>query len=95
MIELGQRVKDKITGFEGIATARVEYLTGCIQYCLKPEKLDEKGKMIEGEYIDEGQLELLGDGINKSAKDGEPVIEPGTSNGGYSSDTPNEKYEIR
>ena len=92
MIELGQRVRDRITGFEGIATSRVEYLTGCVQYCVKPDKLDEKGKMIEGEYIDMGQLEILGAGISLSEeKWGIPM--PGKEvNGGIMADTPNEKH---
>lgn len=29
MVTLGARVKDNITGFEGIATGRAEYLYGC------------------------------------------------------------------
>lgn len=35
--KLGLKAKDKITGFEGIITARCEYLTGCNQYCLTPQ----------------------------------------------------------
>ena len=63
MIKLGQKVKDKITGFEGIVIAKVEYLTveyltGCIQYCVKPQ-MRESGKMPEGSYIDEVQLEVI------------------------------------
>ncbi len=30
MIELGRTYKDRITGFKGVATGFVEYLTGCI-----------------------------------------------------------------
>ena len=59
---LGKKVKCKITGFEGIATAKVEYINGCIQYCVKPPAIE--GKMIDGEYIDVGQLEVIGDGIH-------------------------------
>ncbi len=92
MIELGQKVKDRITGYEGIAIARLEYINGCIQYCVKPNKLDEKGKIIEGEYIDVGQLEIVGDGISLSAKDwGAPNINEKV-NGGIMSDKPSEKY---
>ena len=93
MIKLGRKVKDKITGFEGIAIARVEYLTGCTQYCVKPDRLDSNRKMLDGEYIDEGQLEVVGHGINLYAIDEGPV--PDNSNGGYSSDTPEEKYRIK
>lgn len=55
MINLGDKVKDKITGFEGIAVARVEYLTGCTRYEVKPDKLKDE-KTIDSEWIDERQL---------------------------------------
>jgi len=61
-IELGNKVRDKVTGFEGIATARVEYINKCVQYCVKP-KVKEDGKMTNGEYIDIDELEIIDDGI--------------------------------
>ena len=57
-IILGTKVKDKVTGFEGIATARVKYLNGCIQYCVDP-KVDKEGKMSKCHYIDFDQLEII------------------------------------
>ena len=78
MIELGNKVKDTVTGYEGIATARIEYLNGCIQYCVKP-KIGKDGKMPEGEYIDEGELKDLGKGIKAAPKE----------TGGDMPDTPN------
>ncbi len=41
MIELGSTVKDKVTGFEGIATGRAEYLTGCPRVCVEATKLED------------------------------------------------------
>ena len=58
MIELGAKVRDKVTGFLGIATSRCEYLNGCVQYGVKT-KVDKEGKMVEIEYIDEQQLEVM------------------------------------
>jgi hypothetical protein len=58
----GDKVKCKVTGFIGIIISRMEWLNGCIQYCLKPKMKIKKGesiKMPEGEYIDEQQLELI------------------------------------
>lgn len=57
-IELGNRVRDRITGFTGIATARYEYLNGCIRWCIQPEGLDKDGKPVEDKVFDEPQLEL-------------------------------------
>lgn len=31
-IGLGEKVKDSITGFEGVVVARAEYLNGCVSY---------------------------------------------------------------
>jgi hypothetical protein len=62
MIRLGQKLRDKVTGFEGIATARCEYLNGCVQYCVLPP-VDEKGERRDGIYIDQQQLEVVGDGV--------------------------------
>ena len=61
-IELGNKVRDKVTGFEGIATAKIEYINGCIQFCVKP-KVKEDGKMPDGEYIDVDELEIVDKGI--------------------------------
>jgi len=55
MIKLGEKVRDEITGFEGIAIARIEYLNGCVRYEVKPKILKD-GRPIEGEWIDEQQL---------------------------------------
>jgi len=80
-VRLGQRVRDVVTGFEGIVVSRVEYLSGCVQYCVKPH-VGEDGKMLEGEYIDEQRIEIVGDG--------KTVIAAPT--GGVMSDTPRDRY---
>lgn len=61
MIKLGQKAKDKITGFEGIIVARIEYLFGCDQYGVSPEAKD--GKVNDTLYFDEGRIEITGKGI--------------------------------
>lgn len=61
-IELGQEVRDVVTGFAGIAVSRLEFLNGCVQYCVKPKAGDD-GKMPEGEWIDIQQLEVVSRGI--------------------------------
>ncbi len=59
----GKEAKDKITGFKGIITGRIDYLYGCSQYCLNPP-LDKDGKKQNIEWFDEGRIEIIGDGIN-------------------------------
>lgn len=65
--ELGQTLKCRITGFTGIATQRVEYINGCIQYCLKP-KIDKEGKIPDGHFIDSQQLEFVDEGVHVEAE---------------------------
>ena len=58
IIELGDLVKDRISGFSGIVTARSEYLNGCISMLVQPDKLDDDGKKIKGLWFDDVQLEV-------------------------------------
>jgi hypothetical protein len=37
-VKLGERYRDSITGFEGVATARYEFLYGCIRVMLEGQK---------------------------------------------------------
>ena len=60
--KLGNEARDKITGFQGIITSRVEFLTGCNRYCVQPQQL-ETGKPLDPIYFDEGQIEVVGNGL--------------------------------
>lgn len=62
MIKLGQKARDKITGFEGIITGRAQYLTGCDQYALAPPARD--GKIESSQWFDEGRIEVTGAGVS-------------------------------
>lgn len=59
---LGKEVRDRVTGFTGIVTSKLEYLTGCIQYCVVP-KVSADNKYPEGTYIDYQRLEVVGPGM--------------------------------
>ena len=58
MVKLGDMVKDKITGFEGLTLEKSEYLNGCIQFEVQP-RIDKEGKIPESSHIDEQQLEVI------------------------------------
>jgi len=65
MIQLGQKVKDKITGFTGIATAKTEYLNGCLQVLVQPKMVVKKGgkqEYPEGKWIDIEQVDVVDGG---------------------------------
>ena len=57
-IELGDRVKDRITGLTGIAIARTEWLYGCVRYSVQPEETKD-GKPADCYVVDAHQLEVV------------------------------------
>ena len=80
MINLGDKVKDTITDFEGTAVAKIIYLNGCIRYEVKPKGLED-GRTVEAEWIDETQLIIKGKA--KVQKNDEPGG-PGSIPSGFS-----------
>jgi hypothetical protein len=57
MVKLGSKVKDKITGFSGIVTGYVIYITGCNQSLVVP-KVGKDGSFKEGQWFDDQRLEV-------------------------------------
>jgi len=57
-VSLGDRVKDRITDFEGIVVGIYMYLHGCRRIGVEP-KVDSEGKMKKGATFDEGSLEII------------------------------------
>lgn len=55
-IKLGREVKCKVTGFKGVATARIEYLNGCFRIGVQAP-VDKDGKFPDTIFIDEPQLD--------------------------------------
>lgn len=56
MTELGVKVKDLITGFEGRVTARCCYITGCNQLLVTAEA--KEGKPGETVWFDEERCQI-------------------------------------
>jgi hypothetical protein len=71
MIELGCRVRDRISGFEGIASGRADYLTGCTQYAVAAKGLHE-GKPVAWQWFDELRLEVVEQAALKLPQSGLP-----------------------
>ena len=57
-IKLGQKLRDTISGFEGIAICRTEWLNGCFRVSLQG-RVDKDGKLPESYTFDEPQLEII------------------------------------
>ena len=58
MIELGQNVKDSVTGFTGIATGKSEYLGGYVSVCIAPS-VGNDGKKPDAEWFDASRVEAV------------------------------------
>ncbi|HUY27276.1 MAG TPA: hypothetical protein VMV27_07620 [Candidatus Binataceae bacterium] len=57
-IQLGDRVKDPVTGLSGIATCITTWLHGCIRIGVQPETVKD-GKVPDAIYFDQSQLVLV------------------------------------
>lgn len=58
-IELGDRVRDVYTGFEGTAIARTDWLYGCTRITVEPVKLSKDGVVRETVCFDEQRLQIV------------------------------------
>lgn len=56
MTILGEVVEDELTGFKGVAVARIEYLNGCISVEIQPKALGKDGTPIESKWFDEQRI---------------------------------------
>lgn len=62
---LGVKAKSVITGFEGVIISRVQHITGCDTYGLKPKGLDKDGKPFDAYFFDENEIEVISQGVKK------------------------------
>ncbi len=58
MINLGDKVKDTITGYEGIAVARTCWLNGCVRISIQSTKLKD-GIPVVNQDFDEVQVKFI------------------------------------
>lgn len=57
-IQLGDRVKDRMTGFKGIVIGKHVFLTGCAKATVQPEELKD-GKPLDSQWFDIQHLEVV------------------------------------
>lgn len=86
-IKLGQEVKDRVTGYQGIIVSVTDFLNGCRRMAIQ-RKYDPKKdeKTTEPEMFDEPDLILVGNGIlpepepkpeRRAPGHGNPSFKPG------------------
>ena len=62
MVDLGQKVKDRVSGLTGIATARTTYIQGCNRVSVQPP-VNKNGTLPEYKAFDEPDLIVVGKGV--------------------------------
>lgn len=66
-IKLGQVVKDKITGYQGVVIAITKWLYGCTRITVQAGELKD-GKPVDNYTFDEPQALVIKDNFDKPAK---------------------------
>jgi len=61
-IRLGQKVRDRVSGIEGIVTSRCDPLTGATQFGVQP--MGKGDTVIDAQFVDHFTLQIKGDGIS-------------------------------
>ena len=56
---LGDLLKESVTGFEGVVMCVSLYSTGCLHYGLQSKKLKDDGQVNDWQYFDQSQLSLI------------------------------------
>lgn len=59
VVELGDKVRDIVTGAEGVVTGLTVWLTGCDTATVNPQKFDKDGKVAENLHFDCNRLKIL------------------------------------
>lgn len=72
-VRLGDRVRDVVTGFTGVASGYAVYLNGCVQWMVSPP-VGADSTVPDTKWIDEERLKVV--------KSGAVVIERRTMPGG-------------
>jgi hypothetical protein len=67
---LGEYVRDAISGQKGFIVVRTEHISGCVQYWLKDK--GQGAQVTQDQIIDEGRLERTGTPPFEIAKDEAP-----------------------
>lgn len=80
-IKLGDKVRDKITGFSGVAVAYTIWLHGCARWTIEPDRLTDKGETMKYETFDEERIVHVDEPAyepekKKAKKPGGPRPEP-------------------
>lgn len=74
-IKLGKKYRDTISGYEGTATGRYEYLSGCVRIELTSSKLNN-GKVLTQVFDDDQLVTVKGKKTKRESGQGGPRTSP-------------------
>lgn len=57
-INLGDKARDRVSGFEGVCVAQTQWISGCARLTLQPPT-GKDGKIPDAQTFDEPMLELV------------------------------------
>lgn len=80
-IKLGNKVRDLVTGFEGIAVTHIDYLDGSDEYGVKGKVNKTDDKMPGVNYISTCYLEKIDEGIHVNPAPKDIGFRPGEEKG--------------
>jgi hypothetical protein len=102
MIQNGDKVRDRITGFEGIVIGVTDWLYQCRRPIVQPMQLTSDGKIGDSQSFDEDQLEVIEAGAFALSRTPTPEVraetrqpEPTTPKTGGPRDVPSRQPEPR
>lgn len=79
--QLGDLVKDSVTGFQGIVVCRSQWLNGCWRITVQPREIKD-GKQVESACFDDLQLEVVERGAVPSSNNQPAAAQPLKRTGG-------------
>ena len=62
-VKLGNRIRDKVTGAEGIVVGITDWMYGCRTLTVAQTNLKQDGSPHDKLYLDEPQVEVVGSGL--------------------------------
>ncbi len=71
MVKLGDKVKDVVSGFTGIAVSQHIYLQGCHRFSVQPP-LKKDGTLPDAGSFDEPQLKVIKAGVVRKGVEKNP-----------------------
>lgn len=68
-VKLGDRVKDNVTGYEGICTSITKFLNGCRRIGIQGSGLDQNNLPVDAYVVDETTVDVLKSKVLKTEQE--------------------------